>query len=292
MRIVMPTNTLADDFGIERAVDLIADAGFDGIDFSDCYESSFVNFDGYLEKAEEIRQRAEKRGVVFCQSHAPFVRKLLKQGDWDHAIERTKRSIEVTSVLGAEIAVVHPFQSGNYVTDSEILYEQNMNFFRALIPACEKYNVKVAIENMTWRSSSGGKCDGVCGIPQEFKRYIDDLDSEYITGCLDFGHLTVNQREPQDVLRYLGSKRITSLHIHDNDYLNDRHALPCTMNMDWDEICKALAEIGYEGDFTLEANCFLKRFSEDFVPTALKFMCDISRYLVKKIVTYKEQQNN
>ena len=78
MRIVMPTNTLADDFGIERAVDLIADAGFDGIDFSDCYDSSFVNFDGYLEKAEEIRQRAEKRGVVFCQSHAPFVRKLLK----------------------------------------------------------------------------------------------------------------------------------------------------------------------------------------------------------------------
>lgn len=287
MRIVMPTNTLAEDFGIETAVDLIAAAGFDGIDFSDCYDSSFVNFDNYVEKAKEICERAENKGIVFTQSHAPVIRKLLKEGDWDYAVERTIRSIEVTSILGASITVVHPFQGENYIENSEMFYEQNMKFFKALIPACEKYNVKVAIENMIWGRADGRKCDGVCAFPQEFKRYIDDLNSKYITGCLDFGHLTVCQREPQDVLRYMGRERISCLHVHDNDYLSDRHALPCTMNMNWEEICKALAEIGYEGDFTLEANCFLIRFSQEFVPTALKFMCDISKYLVNKIEAFK-----
>ena len=287
MKAVMPTNTLADDYGMDKAIDLIADAGFDGIDFSDCYESSFVNFDGYIETAKTIRDRAEKRGIQFYQAHAPFVRKLLKQGDWGFAVERTRRSMETAAVLGADTIVVHPFQDGNYVADANLLYEKNMEFFKKLIPYCEEYNIKVAIENMTWANSSGGKCDGVCAIPQEFERYIDDLNSKYITGCLDFGHLTVCNREPQDVLRYLGGKRITCLHIHDNDYISDRHALPCTMNMNWDEICKAIAEIGYNGHFTLEANCFFIRFNEDFLPIALKFAADMSHHLIKKIENYK-----
>lgn len=291
MKAVMPTNTLADDYGMDKAIDLIADAGFDGIDFSDCYESSFVNFEDYIETAKKVREKAQKRGLVFCQAHAPFVRKLLKQGDWDFAIERTRRSMEVAAVLGAEDIVVHPFQEGNYIADAKLLYAKNMEFFRALIPYCKEYNIKVAIENMTWVSSSGGKCDGVCAIPQEFERYIDDLNSEYITGCLDFGHLTVCNREPQDVLRYLGDK-ISCLHIHDNDYISDRHALPYTMNMNWDEICRALAEIGYNGHFTLEANCFFKRFDMEFLPFALKFAADMSHYLIKKIENYKTGATN
>lgn len=288
----MPTSTLADDFGIEKAIDLIADAGFDGIDYSDCYDSSFVNSENYLELAEKIRKRAENNGLVFCQTHAPFVRKLLKHRGWDYAIERTKRSIETTSALGAELTVVHPFQEGECVAGSQLLFKKNMRFFNALIPSCEKYNVKVAIENMTWKNTSGQKCDGVCAIPSEFAKYIDSLGSEYVTGCLDFGHLTVCGREPQDVLRYLGCKRITCLHVHDNDYISDRHALPCTMNMNWDEICRALAEINYDGDFALEANCFVKRFDELFIPTTLRYMADLSKYLIEKIEKYKEGNIN
>jgi sugar phosphate isomerase/epimerase len=48
-----------------------------------------------------------------------------------------------------------------------------------------------------------------------------------------------------------------ALHVHDNDYIDDRHTLPGLGRMDWEEIMKALAEIDYDGDFTYEADNFL-----------------------------------
>jgi len=287
MKAVMPTETLADNFGIEKAINMIADAGFEGVDFSDFSSESFVNFDGYIKKAKEVRKLAESRGLTFSQSHGPMVRSLLKAGNWDYAVERTKRSIEVTSLLGAEAIVIHPFQKGFSISGSQELYEINMDFFRKLIPCCEDYNVKLAIENMVWVDANEKKCDGICGDPDEFIYYIDSLKSDFATGCLDFGHLTLCGREPQDVIRYLGGDKITCLHVHDNDYISDRHTLPCTMNMNWGEICKALADIEYGGDFTLEASCFVERFDESFLPTVLKYMADLSKYLIKKIQLYK-----
>ena len=55
------------------------------------------------------------------------------------------------------------------------------------------------------------------------------------------------------------------------------------MKMNWDAITKALGEIGYEGDFTYEADTFLVRFDEDTIPDALKFMAAIGRKLIAKI---------
>ena len=226
MKIVTTTEIPEHFFGIEKAIELIADAGFDGIDYADSYLKSFVDQDNYLEKAKELNKLANEKGVMFRQAHAPMIRELLKNGEWDYAIERTRKSMEAASVLGAKNVVVHPFQKGSYIIDSEILFEQNIKFFRALIPFCQEYDVKVAIENMVWVDSRGRRCDGVCAVPQEFKRYIETLDSPYITGCLDFGHLTLCQKEPQDVLRYLGKDIVTCLHVHDNDYFSDKHTLP------------------------------------------------------------------
>ena len=58
------------------------------------------------------------------------------------------------------------------------------------------------------------------------------------------------------------------------------------MSMNWDEICKALAEIGYKGHFTFESDNFLKRYDDEFIPTALRFMYDTAKYLVAKIEKY------
>ena len=233
MKAVMPTYALAARFGIEKAVDLICDAGFEGIDFSDYHENSFVNEDDYKTIAKKIKERANRRGVEFCQAHAPFISVLLKQGDWDYVYKRLEKSIETAGILGVETIVIHPLGGGNYVINSESIFEKNVNFYKSLIPYCEKYGVKVALENMFMGRSDGAR-DAACAIPQEFKRYIDTINSPYITGCLDIGHAAICKREPQDVLRFLGSDRVTCLHIHDNDYITDRHTLPCTMNLNWE----------------------------------------------------------
>ena len=206
----------------------------------------------------------------------------------DYVKELTVRSLEFSSLLGAEAAIVHPIQDPAHKLGDKSVYERNMDYFRYLLPYCEKYNIKIAIENMCKTNpKSGVVLDGVCAHPIEFMKYIDDLDSEYATGCLDTGHCAATGRDPYDLLRIMGGDRITCLHIHDNDFKSDMHYLPYTVSHDWEEFCKALAEINYKGNFTLEASNFIVKFPEEFIPTALKFEYDVSKFMVDKINKYK-----
>ena len=69
------TLTTARRFGILRAVEMIADAGFPAIDISILNapeEIRFVTDDGYLDIAKELLSAAKSRGAVFNQAHAPF----------------------------------------------------------------------------------------------------------------------------------------------------------------------------------------------------------------------------
>lgn len=287
MKIVTTTHNLHRRFSIYKIIELIARAGFDGIDFSDIPIMTEVWNSSYVNYAKSLCHTAEDFGVKFYQAHAPVISDLLNAGDMDFAIERTYRSIEFSSLMGIDTVVVHPLQHSQYATKSDFVYEENMKFFNKLIPCCRDCGVKVAIENMVMPTLDGlRKRDGVCASPDEFKKYIDDLNSEYITGCLDFGHSALSGREPQDMLRVMGADRIKSVHIHDNDYISDCHQLPCTMKLNWDEICKALAEIKYEGHFTLEATCFTDNYDDEFIPQALSFMYKTSCHLVNKVQNY------
>lgn len=57
--------------------------------------------------------------------------------------------------------------------------------------------------------------------------------------------------------------------------------------IDWDKVCKALAEVGYKGSFTLEAGKTYKNFEDVQLPTVLKFMAETTRYLADKIDSYR-----
>ncbi|MBP3329599.1 MAG: sugar phosphate isomerase/epimerase [Clostridia bacterium] len=291
MKIVQQTDVLADRYGIEKALDLIADAGFDGYDYSAFHmkdDSSPMNGENYMDLAKKIKAKADERGLKCYQAHAPFPSAKKDDKVFNAGIkEKIIRSMEIAAFLGAEMIVVHPMQHLPYTMNAEKLYELNMAFYRSLIPYAEKFGIKIAVENMFQGDKNRDVCfDGVCADGREFKKYIDDLNSSYITGCLDLGHCGLCGREAQDMLRILGAERITCLHIHDNDYFKDKHTLPCTMSMNWDEICKALAEIGYKGHFTFESDNFLKRYDDEFIPTALRFMYDTAKYLVAKIEKY------
>ena len=58
--------------------------------------------------------------------------------------------------------------------------------------------------------------------------------------------------------------------------------------MNFDSILKAMADIGYNGHFTFEADNFLKAFPDDLVPDALCFMEKTGRTMIKKIEEYKK----
>lgn len=258
--ILSQTTSCASKFGEEKAVEIIAKAGFDAVDYCmlDLDKEDYVlNSDSYKAHALKLVEVAKRNNVYFNQGHAVgyiphenhdiVIKKL---------IEKNSRAIEISGIMGIRTLVIHPVAFGNYIGREEYIFEKNMQYFKGLLPYAEEHGVKLACENM-WCSDKRKKVTtgGVCGNPFEHARYIDEINHPLLVACIDVGHCSLSGREASDCIRVLGD-RLGALHIHDNDYLDDMHTLPGLSEMNFNEIMKALKDIDYKGDFTLETDHF------------------------------------
>lgn len=282
-------------FGYEGALKLARDAGFDEIDFSLEPGNALQDpgnvwmGDNYVEEAKKARALAEQYNLPITQTHTPFC---FKHGSHEEVVRdviipTTKRALEISGLLGAKWAVVHPLHYIPYRGNEEKLFQMNMDFYRELIPVAAEAGVKIAVENM-WQVDARRKyiCHDTCSKPEEFCRYIDELNSEWIVGCLDTGHaaLPFESQEAHEFVRALGHNRLHSLHVHDNNFRGDQHQFPFFGSLNWKEFAKALGEIDYDGTFTYEAYGLIGGNMPDaFAPKAVKYAADIGHFLCKLI---------
>ena len=59
--------------------------------------------------------------------------------------------------------------------------------------------------------------------------------------------------------------------------------MPFLKRLNWEAITQALAEIGYEGDFTFEADSFYEGFPDGLKQDACRLMERTGRYLIERI---------
>ena len=276
------TDALFSHFDEDTALDMFKDAGFPALDFS-MFTSERVKAEGYREYATQLRKKANERGIIFNQMHAPF------GGGKEFYLTDTfpvlPRCLELASLLGVKNMVIHPITDPRYYGHEEEHFEMNMKFYRALAPYAKEYGVKIAIENM-WELHPihRGIVDSDCADPYEHIRYFDTLDDgEAFTLCLDLGHVALCGREPEESIRILGHDRLGVIHAHDVDYRSDLHTLPGVSLLNWEGICKALGEINYKGDFTLEADGFYRHLPKAVYPEACRLMGAVCRDMVRQI---------
>ena len=277
-------------FGCEPAevTKLIKSAGFDAIDFDLCpmvEDGDRFNQDNYKELAIRFRKEIEDAGLYINQTHTPFTFHGYRDPERFEKVifPRMVRSLEISALLGAETAVVHPLHYSEYHGHEEEWFEKNMEYYRSLLPYCEKFGIKLCVENMFRRDPRRKYiAHDTCSKKEEFIRYVDTLNSPYAVACLDVGHvgLPVQDDEAWDFVRALGHDRLQALHIHDNDYQNDRHAVPYSGIMNWAKIAEALGEIDYTGVFTYEiSGVYFDNVDDEFLPVKLKYLADIARHL-------------
>ena len=266
----------------------MADAGFDAIDFSfhisEQYYGECTDGEAGKEKFQAWRSLAESRGLVFNQAHAPEGSSFR---DMDRTVRRfhdIRRAIRNASYLGIPTIVVHPVQHLPYCEPGvpEQLFEWNMQFYNALKPYAEEYGVKIGVENM-WQQPNGIIDHSTCSRPEEFVRYIDTLNSEWFVACLDIGHAPICRVDPAELIRALGKDRLKALHVHDVDGKDDLHTMPYCSKINWDSVCAALKEIGYEGDFTYEIGGFFNSIPKELLLPAAKLSVATGRHLISKI---------
>lgn len=289
MKVSTTTSRIADRFDVFTSLKIIADAGFDAVDFSMfCMNNGkecILNTDNYKEHIIKVKEYAKSLGLHFNQAHAPFP--TIKEDDEEYNKEnlpKVKRAIEIAGLLGIENIVIHP------VVFKENQKEKNIAMYLELAEVAKKANVKIALENMFGKTNpeTGKKFTNVCSLGEEFAEYYDALPKEYFSCCVDIGHCGLVDSTAGEMIRALGH-RVTCLHTHDNNEYDDLHYPPFMFDLDWDDIAKALAEIDYNGYITLESDCVYDQMPLDIVPYMAKYMCEAAKKLGRMIEDYKKE---
>lgn len=302
MRLSVETREPALRYGMRRALEMIAEAGFDAVDLS--FGKVNPNDDPLHRPDREgfalsLAAHARELGIGFVQAHAPFRVKYSDKFDrTTPAYDDVVRTLEFAAAAGIPRVVVHALKTPP--DDLSLDYREiSRRYYLSLAPYCEKLGVVIAVENLFYREERTGTYYGLFPTPcmmTEFVRSLNDqslndrslndnrsADRSCFSVCCDLGHTAVTGLAPEQYIRGMSADLLGSLHVQDTDFLGDRHTLPYMGKQDWDAICRALADIGYRGDFSFELPKYLAAYPDELLPAALEFAAATGRYLIEKI---------
>jgi L-ribulose-5-phosphate 3-epimerase len=197
-------------------------------------------------QAEEIKMAAEKTGLR--------IHSVMNMAHWEYPLSSADPAVVAKSVQGMETSLHNAHFWGadtvllvpavvNPQTRYRDAWVRSQQQIRKLIPLAQELKVIIGVEEV-WNK--------FLLSPLEFARYIDDFESPWVRAYFDVGNVVIFGY-PQDWIRTLG-KRIVKLHIKDFKFEHDvAKWTPLREGaINWPEVHKALAEIGYTGSATVE----------------------------------------
>src|SRR5216110_1638288 len=214
-------------------------------------------------EAEEIKRAADGSGLR--------IHSVMNQAHWKYPLSSADPAVVAQSVKGMETSLRNAHFWGadtvllvpavvNPQTSYRDAWVRSQAEIRKLIPMAQELKVVIGIEEV-WNK--------FLLSPLEMARYVDDFKSPWIRAYFDVGNVVISGY-PQDWIRTLG-KRIVKLHIKDFKFEKREVAewVPLREGeINWPEVYKALAEIGYTGSATVELNdgdaAYLKEVSRRF----------------------------
>lgn len=247
MKIVTTSGVFPKETDTFEIITKLANLGFDGIDIAFDYcaavKDSPFNGDNYLEWAKMLREKADSLGVSFLASHASF--------DASCHSETVEKTMKCAQILGTKFTVVHPIflrQDRSIYEDKDEFIEVNLKGIKPILKVAEEYGITVLTENLLWGASI---------YPKIISELIDAVDCPNFGWCYDTGHANSMKVKCTDLLEI--KNKPLSLHIQDNHELGncmgaDEHLMPGDGTIDWELFMRVLKQIGYSGEFVLEAH--------------------------------------
>jgi len=119
-----------------------------------------------------------------------------------------------------------------------------------LEPYAREHGVRIALENY-WHEDS-----------REIKKLFSEYDSDFLGFCYDSGHGNLG-----DGLRTLEElkDRLISIHLHDNDGIDDQHNIVFTGTIDWRRFVKILVRSSYKKCVSMESAMYDPEISDEEV---------------------------
>ena len=266
---------------------------FNFLDWQNVKDSPLLG-DDWEKWISSAKETAEGLGARFNQAHAP-VPVIRFSKDYDGLVAACKRSIRACNMLGIPQMVYHSIVNPASLGCKGSWYEANAEFFHSLMDDAAKYGVGICVENV-WPVCK--YMEHPLWQTEELISFVDSLGDNNIVGiCWDTGHGNVTgnghnyatNANPElaaysnqyESITKLGS-RLRALHINDNNGLDDDHVTPGSGTICWDDVIRALDDIGYNHSFTFEAHHAVLRVPRECKDASAKLLHDIGVALVNK----------
>ena len=144
--------------------------------------------------------------------------------------------MEACARMGIDKVVLHPSFGPIAPEERALRLQTSLDSVRKLY----RSDLHIAVETMP-------RTD-LCNTVAETMAYLEALQG--IAGCcVDVNHC--QKDKPQDVITAVGDRLLT-VHIADDDGIDERHWFPGKGVLDWRAILQALRTVGYEGCFMYE----------------------------------------
>ncbi len=227
------------------------ECGFSCSEFSD--EDGAIILSRGDNAATQLRKFADSNGFHFPQGHLLLKVDICKAD----SVDVLKKWLDMFLTLGISAAVLHA--GGGSELSNEEAFERRAARLVQLCEHIKDTDMTICLENL-YRNNQQNSFLG-SDVPQtshDLMEYIQAVNSDRLGICLDTGHLNyvryrenVQQTQREFILH--AGKYLKALHIADNDGSYDQHMMPYGRGtVDFDEVMKALSDIGYTGLFNLE----------------------------------------
>ncbi len=193
--------------------------------------------DGIKKAAEDAKVRIHS---VMNQGHWEYPLSSSDPAVVEKSLNAMRTSLHNAKFWGADTVLLVPAVV-NPQTSYREAWIRSQKQIRSLIPLAQELGVVIAVEEV-WNK--------FLLSPLEFATYVDEFKSPWVKAYFDVGNVVL-YGYPQDWIRTLG-KRIVKMHLKDFHTKTHEFVNLGEGSIDWPEVRKALAEIGYSGSATVE----------------------------------------
>ena len=151
---------------------------------------------------------------------------------WEDVLNRYLSNIEDCYTHQIPTMVLH-LTSGKNTPEMNII---GIERIKCLVERAERRNVNIALENVR--------------KPEYLDFVFASVSSDKLKFCYDSGHANCFSKK-DDLLDKFGGK-LVSLHLHDNDGVDDQHKMPGEGTINWKNIACKLKHCGFAGSISLE----------------------------------------
>lgn len=264
-------------FGEEKALEMLKNAGFDGIDYSfnATGDGRAIDLTNHISKAKDVKQMIDSIGLSCTQAHAPFEMKYGSKFNLDDKdFLNMVRSLEFAAELGIKQVVVHSIN----MPENTDFFDYNLEYYKSLEPYAKDCKVQIAIENLV---------NSIFWRPNRLSHFIRLLNSPVFCACVDVGHAELMGIPPEEYVSGMDKDILKCIHIHDTDGKVDRHWIPYQGIQNWDNIVKALAEYGYDGEMNMEIVHSFDSLPDELYFPLLCYTAQVGKLLANKFSDFK-----